>query len=241
VVTKAGAAHKDSGYHTSKAILNCYRSDNRGAEVQNGLRNKISALKLDGLDPSVTGIKAYTNKFKMLVNRLKMAKEKWSDSKLKTEYLKNINLSDGHPLMVMKVICTTDVKIKFKDAYDCLVLADATNEYKAEKSNLARARRCQTTEGIKSKHVPEIPEHVLKTAQNASKAKAAVSVILKSKHIKNKENQDLHPDELQQKPYPKKESNPSHKKGDKDNRKQKRRRLLLSHDGPSKKRHVTKT
>jgi len=41
--------------------------------------------------------------------------------------------------------------------------------------------------------------------------------------------------------YAKKESNPSHKKGGKETRKQKRRRLSLSHDEPSKKRRVTKT
>jgi len=152
------------------------------------LRNKISALKLDGSDPSATGIKAYTNKFKMLVNQLKMAKEKWPDSKLKTEYLKNINLSDRHPLMVMKVICAAGAKIEFKDTYDHLILANATDEYKAEESNLARAHRGQTTEGIKGKHVPEIPEHVMKTAQDASSAKAAVSVVLKWKRIKNEEN-----------------------------------------------------
>ena len=241
VVTEAGTAHKDSGYHTSKAILNYYRSDDRRAEVQRGLRNKITALKLDGSDPSVTGIKAYTNKFKMLVNRLKTAKEKWPDSKLKTEYLKNINLSDGHPLMVMKVICAADVKLKFKDTYERLILADATDEYEAEESNLARARRGQTTEGIKGKHVPEIPEHVLKAARDASSGKGAVSVILKWKRIKNEENRDLRPDELQQKPNPKKESNHSQKKGGKETRKQKRRRLSLSHDEPSKKRRVTKT
>jgi len=241
VVTEAGTAHKDSGYHTSKAILNYYRSDDRRAEVQRGLRNKISALKLDGSDPSVTSIKAYTNKYKMLINRLKTAKEKWSDSKLKTEYLKNVNLPDGHPLMVMKVICAADIKIKFKDTYERLILADATDEYETEESNLARARRGQTTEGIKGKNVPEIPEHVLKTAREMTSGKAAVSVILKWKRIKNEENRDLRPDELQQKPNPRKESNPSHKKGGKDNRKQKRRRLTLSHDGPSKKRRVIKS
>jgi len=143
--------------------------------------------------------------------------------------------------MVMKVICAADVKLKFKDTYDRLILANATDEYAAEESNLARARRGQTTEGIKGKHVPEIPKHVLKTARDASSTKAAVSVILKWKRIKNKKNRDLRPDELQQKPAPKKESNPSHKKGGKETRKQKRRHLSLSHDEPSKKRRVTKT
>jgi len=175
-------------YHTSKAILNYHQSNDRRTEVQCCLHNKISALKLDGSDPSVTGIKAYKNKSKMLVNRLKTAKEKWPDSKLKTEYLKNINLSDGHPLIVMKVICTANVKIKFKDTYDRLILADATDEYEAEESNLAQAHHGQTTEGIKGKYVPEIPEHILKTARDACSAKAAVSVILKWKRIKNEEN-----------------------------------------------------
>jgi len=141
VVTEAGTAHKDSCCHTSKAILNCCRSDDRQAEVQRGLRNKISALKLDGSDPSVNGIKAHTNKFKMSVNWPKTAKEKWPNSKLKTECLKNINLSDGHPLMVMKVICAADAKIKFEDTCDRLILSDATDERKAEESNLARARQ----------------------------------------------------------------------------------------------------
>jgi len=135
-------------------------------------------------------------------------------------------------------LCCLVWKIKFKDTYDRLILADATDEYEAEESNLARARRGQTTEGIKGKHVPEIPEHVLKTARDASSGKGAVSVILKWKRIRNKENRDLRPDELQQKPTPKKESNPSHKKGGKETRKQKRRRLSLSHNEPSKKRRV---
>jgi len=68
----------------------------------------------------------------MLVNRLKTAKEKWPNSKLKTEHLKNVNLPDGHPLMVMKVICAADIKIKFKGTYEHLILADATNEYKTK-------------------------------------------------------------------------------------------------------------
>ena len=143
--------------------------------------------------------------------------------------------------MVMKVICAADVKVKFKDTHDRLLLADATDACKAEEANLARARRGQTTEGIKGKQMPEIPEHVLKTARDARSGNGAVSVILKWKRIRNEENRDLRPDELQQKPNPKKESNPSHKKGGKETRKQKRRRLSLSHDKPSKKRRVTKT
>jgi len=66
------------------------------------------------------------------------------------------------------VICAADVKIKFKDTYDRLILADATNEYEAEESNLARACRGQTTEGIKGKHVPEIPEHFFELPRSPS-------------------------------------------------------------------------
>ena len=241
VVTEAGSEHEQSGYHTSKAILNYYRSDDRRAEVQRGLRNKISALKLDGSDPAVNTIKTYTNKFKMLATRLRLAKEKWPDSKLKTEYLKNINLSDGHPLMVMKVMCAADLSLNFKATHARMILAEASDDYESEESNMARARRGQTTEGIKGNQVPEIPDHVLKTARGANNAAAAVSVILKWKRIKNEENRDLRPDELQRKPNPKQDSKPSPKKGGKEGRKAKRRRLSLSHEGSSKKRRVAKT
>ena len=156
--------------------------------------------------------------------------------------LKNISLSDGHPLMVTKVLCATDSKLKFKPTINRLILADATDAEESEESNRARSRRAPDTGGIKGKHVPEIPDHVLKTARNALDADGAVSVILKWKRIKNTEDRDIRPDELQQhKPNPRKGSNSSHKKGGKDQKKQKRRRLSVSHDEPSKARRITKT
>ena len=250
VVTEAGKAHKESGHHTSKAILNYYRSSDRRAEVQRRLRDRIDALKLDGSDISAAGIKAYTNQYKMLVEKLSTAKEKWPDPKVKSFYLKNINLADGHPLMVAKLMCSMDTKLKFKETVDKLILADSADANESEESNRARSRRApENTGGITGKLVPEIPDHVLKAARAARNAQGAVALILKWKRIKNDENRDVRPEELlPNKPNPKQGSNSSHKKGGNDNKKggndhkkNRRRRLSIAHDRPSKARRLTKT
>ena len=236
VVTEAGTAHKDSGYHTSKALLNYYRSDDRQAEVQRRLRDRISVLKLDGLDSSAPSIRAYTNDFKKLVEKLKTAKEKWTDSKRKTEYLKNIKLPHGHPLMIMKAICASETGIKFQETVNRLILAEATDDAKSAESRRAKSRRALETEGITGTLVPKIPEHVLKAARNADSAHAAVELILQWKQVRNDDDRDLRPDELNE-PKPKQGSNSGLLKSGKG----KGRRPAIGHDRTSKNRRVTET
>ena len=236
VVTEAGTTHKNSGHHTSKAILNYYRSDDRRAEVQRRMRNRISALKLDGSDSSAPSIKAYTNDFKKLVEKLKTAKEKWTNSKQKTEYLKNINLPHGHPLMIMKVICASETGIRFQETVQRLILAAASDDAETAESRRAKSRRALETEGIEGTLVPRIPEHVLKAARNADSAHAAVELILQWKQVRNDEDRDLHPDELNE-PKPDEGSNSGLPK----NGEGKGRRPSLGHERTSKNRRVTET
>ena len=155
IIQEAARKHKESGHHSHKLILNYYRSDDRIAEVQRRLRNKISALRFDGSDSSVASIQAHTNDFKMLCARLKLAKEVWKDAKLKQEYLRNIQLAGDHPLMVIKTICSSDDKCTFKKTIQRLLRTDGQDSLEQNEQQSARARRVNDSSTQGSNAVPK--------------------------------------------------------------------------------------
>ena len=73
----------ESGYHIARSLKNYYRSDDHIKEVQQRLRMQVSALKYNNKPDSLPSIQTYTNKFKLLVDLLRLAKEKWTAGKLK--------------------------------------------------------------------------------------------------------------------------------------------------------------
>ena len=56
---------------------------------------QFSALKYSNEPTGSSSIQAYTNEFKLLVDRLRMAKDKCMVGKLNEEYLRNIQATEG--------------------------------------------------------------------------------------------------------------------------------------------------
>ena len=114
VVKGTAKVNHKNGHNTAQNILNYYRSRNRIAETQRQLWDKIGNLNLDISNLSIASYQVNTNEFAMLYDRLSLAKEVWSDAKQKQEHIQNIQLPEGHPLMVIKKCFGSDDKIKFK-------------------------------------------------------------------------------------------------------------------------------
>ena len=104
VVKTLCKSYEYSGVHTAKALKTYYRSDNHQQEVQHRLQKKLNNLKYNQDPESFESIQSYTNEFKTTYKRFKMANEYWPSTKRKAEYLRNINIAYGHPLMTMKPI-----------------------------------------------------------------------------------------------------------------------------------------
>ena len=104
VVKESCKYYGESGFCTAKALKTYYRSDNHQQEVQHRLQKKLNNLKYNQDPESFESIQSYTNEFKTTYKRLKMANEYWPSTKRKAEYLRNINIAYGHPLMTMKPI-----------------------------------------------------------------------------------------------------------------------------------------
>jgi len=111
--------------------------------------------------------------------------------------------------------------------------AEATDDAKSAESRRAKSRRALETEGITGTLVPKMPEHVLKAARNADSAHAAVELILQWKQVRNDNDRDLRPDELNE-PKPKQGSNSGLLKNDKG----KGRRPAIGHDRTSQERPI---
>ena len=108
VVKDSCTNYGESGYHVARYLKDYYRSDNRIKEVQQRLRMQLSALKYNNEPNSLPSIQAYTKEFKLLVDRLQMAKEMWSTGKLNQEYLQNIQATEGSSIMIIKTLCVAD-------------------------------------------------------------------------------------------------------------------------------------
>ena len=68
----------------------------------------MSALKYNNETDSSPSIQVYTNDFKLLADRLRMAKEKWSAGKINQEYLWDIQATEGSSIMNIKTLSVAD-------------------------------------------------------------------------------------------------------------------------------------
>ena len=104
IVKEAGSSHQNSGYRTTKKLLEYFRSDDIKSDVQNRIRNQLKALKLDGglSTGGVSSPTTYISQFRILILKLKEAGEEWNDIQIKDHFLRNITLDPTHPLMPIK-------------------------------------------------------------------------------------------------------------------------------------------
>ena len=74
IVKESRKNYWESGYHVARSLKNYYISDDRQEEVQQILCMQFSALKYKNEPDSSPYIQAYTNYFRLLADRLRMAK-----------------------------------------------------------------------------------------------------------------------------------------------------------------------
>ena len=74
IVKESRKNYLESGYHVARSLKNYYISDDRQEEVQQILCMQFSALKYKNEPDSSPYIQAYTNYFRLLADRLRMAK-----------------------------------------------------------------------------------------------------------------------------------------------------------------------
>ena len=100
----------------------------------------------------------------MLYKILSLAKEVWSDAKQNQEYPQNIQLPEGHPLMVIKKICGSDDKIKFKAMVKKMTRTNSQDNQEQYEQQISRSRKDLYHSNKRNKincAVPNIPGHVL--------------------------------------------------------------------------------
>ena len=182
----------------------------------------------------------------MLYKRLIWTKEVWSDAKQKQEHLQNIQLPEGHPLMVIKKICGSDDKIKFKAMVKKMTRTNSQENQEQDEHHRSQSRRAPShyNENKKSgSAVTNITDHVLELARNSSTGKQAIRIFMKWKKIKNKDKRDVRLEELRSNNYKgsnhiqnKYYSKDVNKRGNdkrKDNGYAKKRRLYICSDEPA--------
>ena len=114
VVKDSCKNYGESGYHVSRSLNNYYRLDDCIKGVQQRLRIQLSALKCNNEPGGYPSIQEYTNEFKVLVDRLILAKEKGTAGKLNQEYLQNIQATKGSSIMTINTLCVADDTINYK-------------------------------------------------------------------------------------------------------------------------------
>ena len=177
----------ESGYHVARSLKNYYISDNRIEEVQRRLRMQLSALKYSNEPDSSPSIQAYTNKFKLLVDQLRMAKEKWTAGNLKKESLRNIQATEGSSIMTIKTLCVVDDTINYKKTVEKLLKTALHDDFDQDKQQRGRSWRLPGHSKRKTKSdgaITIIPGHLLDLIRKGNGSQAA-GLILKWKNIWN--------------------------------------------------------
>ena len=106
----------------------------------------------------------YIGELTMLYKRLIWTKEVWSDAKQKQEHLQNIQLPEGHPLMVIKTICGCEDKTKFKSMVKKMTRTNSQDNQEQYEQQISRSRKDLYHSNKRNKincAVPNIPGHVL--------------------------------------------------------------------------------
>jgi hypothetical protein len=199
VIKEAEAAHGESGYFTSKALLKYYRSAGRRADVQRQLREKIESLMYDGTADGETSIDQYINNFKINYQLLSEAKEHWTDSRKKDQFLKGIQVHEGHPIHIVKTMLDIDTNAKYIDAVTRIKSAADKDDARANAEMTSKSRRINIppTRGGEAtpKAFPDLPDHLIKSMR-ASNGQQAVGMMLKWKKVLKEEGRHIRPDEL---------------------------------------------
>ena len=158
----------------------------------------MSALKYNDKHDNLQSIQEYTNDFKLLAYRLRMAKEKWSTGNLNQEYLQNIQATEGSSIMTTKTLCVAEDIINYKENVDKLLKTALHNNFDQDKHKRGRYRRIpdQYKGDTKSDGAtPTIPGHLLELIRKGTGHQLA-GLLIKRKKLRNKENRDICPDEL---------------------------------------------
>ena len=154
---------------------------------------QLSALKYNNETDISTSIHAYTNKFKLLVEKLCMAKEKWMAGKLNQEYLQNIQATECSSIMTIKTLCVTDDTINYKKMVDKLLKTALHDDFDQEKQQRGRYRRLPDHSKGKTNingAITSIPCHLLDLIRKGDGLQAA-GLILKWKNIWNEEKRHI--------------------------------------------------
>ena len=155
---------------------------------------KLSALKYNNEPNSSPSIQAYTNEFKLLVDRLCMAKYKWTAGKLKQEYLRNIQATEGSSIMTIKTLCVVDDTINYNKNVDTLLKTALHDNFDQDGQQRGRSRRLPDHSKGKTKSygaIPRIPGHLLYLIRKGNRSQAA-GLILKWKNTWNEEKRHIH-------------------------------------------------
>ena len=124
----------------------------------------MSALKYNNEPDSLPSIQAYTNEFKLLVDQLRMAKEKWTAGKLKQEYLRNIQDTEGSSIMTIKNLCVADDTIYYKQTVEKLLKTALHGDFDQDKHQRGRSWRLpENSKGDTKSNgaIPITPGHLL--------------------------------------------------------------------------------
>ena len=94
---------------------------------------QFSALKYNNEPDISPSIQAYTNKFKLLVDQLRMAKDNWTAGKLKQEYLWNIQATEVSSIITIKTLYVADDTMNYKKTVDKLLKTDLHDNFYQDK------------------------------------------------------------------------------------------------------------
>ena len=159
---------------------------------------QLSALKYNNEPNSFPSIQAYTNKFKLSVDWLHMAKEKWTEGKLKQEYLRNIQATEGSSIMTIKTLCVADDTINYKKTVEKLLKTTLHGDFGQDEHQRGPSWRLPDHSKGKTNSdgaIPSIPGHLLYLIRKGNGSQAA-GLVLKWKKIWNEERRHIRSDEL---------------------------------------------
>ena len=158
----------------------------------------MSTLKYNNKLNSLLSIQAYTNEFKLLVDQLRMAKEKWTADKLKQEYLRNIQATEGSSIMTIKTLCVANDTIHYTQTMYKLLKTALHDDFDQDEQQRGRPQRHTDHSKGNTKSdgaIPRIPGLLLDLMRKGNGSQAA-GLILKWKNICNEEKRHIRSDEL---------------------------------------------
>ena len=128
-------------------------------------------MKYSKESDSVASLQAYTNDYRLLVTKLKSNKENWTKAKLKQEYLRNIQLAEGHPIMVIKTVCEADDKMSYRQCVDKIIYIYNQENSMNDEQQSVRYRRTNdhSRKYSNSDRVfPSVPYHLVESMRDGT-------------------------------------------------------------------------